>query len=178
MNSVPTIPVPDFRALFESAQGLYLVLLPDQSFTIVAVNNAYLIATMTKREEIVGRGIFDIFPDNPSDPAATRGRNLRESLERVVQTQMADAMAIQKYDIRRSDTEGGGFEKRYWSSINLPVLNETGNFVAIIHRIEGVTQSVHLKQIELEQNKVTEELKTQAASMEAEILHRSRELEE
>jgi signal transduction histidine kinase len=171
------VPGVDFRNLFESTPGLYLVLLPNASFTIVAASNAYLTATMTKREEVVGRGIFDIFPDNPSDPAATGVQNLRESLERVVQTQMADAMAIQKYDIRRPDTEGGGFEKRYWSSINLPVLNEAGNFVAIIHRVEDVTQFVHLKQIELEQNKVTEELKTQAASMEAEILHRSRELE-
>ena len=58
--------MPDFRALFESAPGLYLVLASDLS--IVAVSNAYLAATMTKREEILGRGIFDVFPDNPNDP--------------------------------------------------------------------------------------------------------------
>jgi len=57
----------DFRALFESAPGLYLVL--DPEFTIVAASDAYLAATMTKRDEIVGRGIFDVFPDNPNDPA-------------------------------------------------------------------------------------------------------------
>jgi len=28
----------------------------------VEVNTAYLRATMTKREEIMGRGIFDVFP--------------------------------------------------------------------------------------------------------------------
>lgn len=60
------LPTPDFRALFESAPGLYLVLTPD--FTIVAVSDAYLQATMTKREEIVGRGLFDVFPDNPEEP--------------------------------------------------------------------------------------------------------------
>jgi hypothetical protein len=42
---------PDFRILFESAPGLYLVLAPD--FTIVAVSNAYLRATMTTRDDIL-----------------------------------------------------------------------------------------------------------------------------
>ena len=47
---------PDYRALFESTPGLYLVL--DRDFTIVAASDAYLRATMTSREGIVGRGIF------------------------------------------------------------------------------------------------------------------------
>ncbi len=38
---------PDFRTLFESAPGLYIVLTPD--LTIVAVSDAYLRATMTIR---------------------------------------------------------------------------------------------------------------------------------
>jgi hypothetical protein len=51
--STKVSPAPDFRALFESAPGSYLVLTPD--LTIVAVSDAYLSATMTKREEILGR---------------------------------------------------------------------------------------------------------------------------
>jgi PAS domain-containing protein len=39
---------PDFRALFEAAPGLYLVL--DRELDIVAASDAYLAATMTKRE--------------------------------------------------------------------------------------------------------------------------------
>ena len=46
-------PAPDFRTLFESAQGLYLVLTSD--LTIVAASDAYLHATMTKRAEVLGR---------------------------------------------------------------------------------------------------------------------------
>ena len=59
------LPAPDFRALFESAPGLYLVLTPD--LTIVAASDAYLHATMTKRAEILGRDLFDVFPHNPDD---------------------------------------------------------------------------------------------------------------
>ena len=44
---------PDFQLLFESAPGLFLVLAPD--LTIVAVSEAYLRATMTRRADIVSR---------------------------------------------------------------------------------------------------------------------------
>jgi PAS domain S-box-containing protein len=135
---------PDFRALFESAPGLYLVLKPD--LTIVAATDAYLRATMTKREEILGRGIFDVFPDNPNDPTATGVSNLRRSMERVLQNQVSDAMAVQKYDVRRPKSEGGGFQERYWSPINSPLVGPAGEIIYIIHRVEDVTEFVHLTQ--------------------------------
>jgi PAS domain-containing protein len=95
MNPAPR---PDFQSLFESAPGLYLVLTP--GFSIAAASDAYLRATMTERAAILGKGIFEVFPDNPDDPAASRVRNLRASLERVIENKAADAMAVQKYDIR------------------------------------------------------------------------------
>src|SRR5687768_1959273 len=103
----------DFRALFDWAPDLYLVLEPD--LTIVAVSDAYLRATMTDRNKILGRHLFDVFPDNPADPTATGARNLRASLERVMARHVPDKMALQKYDIRRREEEGEGFEERYWS---------------------------------------------------------------
>src|SRR5205823_4418500 len=97
----PMLPTADFRSLFEAVPGLYLVLLPDPpQFTIVAASNAYLRATVTKREEILGRGLFEVFPDNPHDPAATGAAHLRASLRRVLEHRTPDTMALQKYDIR------------------------------------------------------------------------------
>src|SRR5207302_9083480 len=107
---------PDFKTLFESAPGLYLVLTPE--LRIVAVSDAYLRATMTKRDDILGRDLFEVFPDNPDDPGATGTRNLRASLRRVIANRTEDVMPIQKYDVRRPASEGGSFEERYWSPLN------------------------------------------------------------
>jgi PAS domain S-box-containing protein len=134
----------DFQALFDAAPGIYLVLTP--SFEMVAANEARLRATMTVRENIIGRNLFDLFPDNPDDPGATGVRNLRASLERVLRTRLPDTMAVQKYDIRRPESEGGGFEVRYWSPMNLPVLGADGEVAYIIHRVEDVTDFMRLKQ--------------------------------
>jgi hypothetical protein len=46
------------------------------------------------------------FPDNPDDPSATGVRNLKASLESVLQNRVADTMAVQKYDIRRPGIRG------------------------------------------------------------------------
>jgi signal transduction histidine kinase len=167
---------PDFKALFEGAPGLYLVLTPD--FRIVAVSAAYLRATMTARAEILGRWLFDVFPDNPEDPAADGVRNLKASLERVRQLKRADAMAVQKYDIRKPESEGGGFEERFWSPRNSPVFGDDGHITYIIHRVEDVTEFIRLKQQGQEQDKVAQELRGRAEQMEAEIFLRAREVKE
>src|ERR1700737_2632401 len=174
-TSSPSCPTPDFQALFQSAPGLYLVLTPD--LNIVAVSDAYLRATMTKREEILGRGIFDVFPDNPDDPSATGVRNLRTSLLRVIQDKAPDTMAVQKYDIRKPESEGGGFEERFWSPVNSPVFGSDKGVVYIIHRVEDVTEFVRLKQQTLEQEKLAEKLRTHAGQMEAEVYQRAAEVQ-
>ena len=157
------------QGLFESLPGLFLVLTPD--LKIIAASDAYLEATMTKREELLDRGIFDTFPDNPDDPGATGASNLRASFERVLQTHVPDTMAIQKYDIRRPD---GGFEERYWSPINSPVLGTDSRTEYLIHRVEDVTEFVRQKS---HTGSNTSGPLTRTEQMEAEIFHNSQQLQ-
>jgi two-component system sensor kinase FixL len=135
----PEMP-PDFRLLFESLPGLYLVLTPD--LRIVGASDAYLHATLTRRGDILGRHLFEVFPDNPDDPEATGVENLSASLGRVLKFRRPDAMALQKYDVRRPD---GSFEEKYWSPLNTPVLNVGGEVGFILHRVEDVTELVRLQ---------------------------------
>jgi len=163
------LPLPDFRALFDAVPGLYLVLLPDEpKYTIVAVNAAYARATLTKPDEIIGHPLFEVFPDNPDDPEATGARNLSASLCRVLATKVPDTMAVQKYDIRNPDSEGGGFEERYWSPVNSPLLNSEGQVQFIIHRVEDITDFLKAKRNAAAQARADE--------IEAELFLRTREL--
>lgn len=177
--SQPRNPEPDFRTLFESVPGLFLVLEPDAPrYTIVGVSDAYVRATMTKREQLLGRGLFEVFPDNPKDPLASGVRNLAASLERVVRIRGPDAMAVQKYDIRRPPEEGGGFEERWWSPVNSPVFGRDGQLIYLVHRVEDVTEFVRLKQARAEQQQLTRELQIRAEKMESEIFLRGEQLQQ
>jgi PAS domain S-box-containing protein len=136
----------NFQKLFESAPGLYLILKPDAPhFTILGASNAYLVATMTERSKITGRGLFEVFPDNPDDITADGTTNLKKSLKNVLRYKTAHTMDIQKYDVQRPKSKGGGFEERYWSPLNTPVLNRNNKVEYIIHRVEDVTEIMLLK---------------------------------
>ncbi|WP_052954945.1 PAS domain-containing protein [Microvirga vignae] len=123
-----------YRRLYKAQPTAHLVLAPD--FTIEEASEHYLAATMTLRQDLVGKGMFEVFPDNPADPGATGVSNLRASLERVLKTRAPDRMPVQKYDIRRP---GGEFEVRWWSPLNSPVLGPDGEIRHIVHQVEDVT---------------------------------------
>ncbi|HEX2779176.1 MAG TPA: PAS domain-containing protein [Gemmatimonadaceae bacterium] len=132
-----------FRALFEAAPTPCLVLASDD-FTIVAVNSSYLRATKTERREILGRPLPDVYPVSSTDPAVTGAASLRASLARVIATRRADTMTPQKYEVRRP-RPGAGIEVRWWSPVNVPVLDAFGAIALIIHRVEDVTDLVRLR---------------------------------
>lgn len=167
---------PDFQALFESIPSPCLAL--DPQLRVIAVSYAYASATMQRREDMLGRTMFDIFPDNPDDPSADGVRNLHASLQRVLRHKVADVMAVQKYDITRPPEQGGGFEVRYWNPVNSPVLDERGEVRYIIHRAEDITEFILLKEQRLAENRLTDSLREQAEKMEADIYARAKEVAE
>ncbi|HWI58257.1 MAG TPA: PAS domain S-box protein, partial [Bacillota bacterium] len=166
-----------FRALFESAPGAYLVLTPE-NYGVVAVSDAYLRATMTERQSIMGKGLFEVFPDAPDDLHATGARNLRASLQRVKANGRADVMAVQRYPIPRPPERGGGFEERWWSPINAPVFGPRGELAYIIHRVEDVTGYVRARQREGKLAEGLQTLESRAQSLEADIVLRAQELQQ
>ncbi|MFF4764513.1 PP2C family protein-serine/threonine phosphatase [Streptomyces sp. NPDC001292] len=165
-----TTPLIDYEALFGATPSPYLVLGPD--LVIVDVNAAYCRVTFRSRDDLIGRHIFEAFPDNPADPEADGVRNLSASLHRVLRFREPDTMAVQKYDIPVSDRPGV-FEERWWSPINTPVLGPDGRVAWIIHRVEDVTAFV-LSHGDRPQPDLA---LTERQAMEAELYARARELQ-
>jgi len=159
----------ELSVLFESLPGLYLVLTPN--LKIVSASDAYLKATMTTREGIVGRDIFEVFPDNPNDPGTSAVSYMRASIGRVLQNATSDIMAITRHDIRRPD---GIFEVRYWNPINAPMFGVDREIKYIVHRVEDVTEFVLQKSQAADS---TAELSARVQKMEAEIFQSSQKLQ-
>lgn len=130
-----------WRQLFEGNPTNALVLTPGD-WVMVAVTDAYLATTGTSRDRLIGQSVFEVFPDPPDDPTADGVRALRASLERVVTTRTRDVMPVQRYPVQID----GRFEERFWSTVNAPVLNASGEVVAVIHRVEDITEYVRLRE--------------------------------
>ncbi|RAW00017.1 sensor histidine kinase [Pseudochryseolinea flava] len=158
----------NYQLIFESLPGMYYVLLPN--FTIAAVSDVFLRSTMTTREMLIGKALFDIFPENPEETAARGEASMRMSLQYVLDHKITHTMAIVKYDIRTPD---GKYDERYWSPVNHPVLDAHGSVAYIIHQVKDVTELMR-KQTKEER---AYQLKEIATEYEAELYQRAQEIE-
>lgn len=137
---------PDFRRIVEQTAEFILVLAPNAPrFTILAASDGYLEVTMTRREEVVGRGIFEVFPEHPDDPEATGVPQLRAALMGVIEDKEIVPISLVRYDIPHRGGQGG-FDERYWSPRNIPVFDDDGEVAYIIHRVDDVTDYVRREQ--------------------------------
>ncbi|MFE2301702.1 PP2C family protein-serine/threonine phosphatase [Streptomyces sp. NPDC059445] len=146
-----------------------MVALLTPELVFVDANDDYLSNSGRSLEQLVGRYLFDVFPDRPGDPAATGMRNLKASLRRVVETGERDSMALQRYDVQSLDRPGV-WQERYWSPVNSPVLREDGTVALVVHRVEEVTEFIRARG-GIEEG-------SRSPVLEAELFTRARELHE
>ncbi|TXS46220.1 PAS domain-containing protein [Streptomyces sp. uw30] len=157
----------DYEAIFQGLPGMVALLTPELVY--VDANADFQRLSGRTRAELVGRYLFDVFPDNPNDDTATGMRNLEASLLRVVATGERDAMALQRYDVE-DPMRPGEWEERYWSPVNAPVLGPDGKVALLVHRVEEVTELIRLRGATAGNS--------QARVLEAELYTRARELQE
>ncbi|SEM10314.1 Two-component sensor histidine kinase, contains HisKA and HATPase domains [Xaviernesmea oryzae] len=129
--------VPDFAAILHGMPQPYLVL--DAGLVIVDASDAYLALTSRTRDDIVGRGILEAFPENPDAMGTVEQGPLEVSLRHVLATRKAHEMAAIQYDIPRP---GGGFQQKFWTPVHTPVLGPDGEVKYIIQSPMDVTDSV------------------------------------
>ncbi|MEZ3180438.1 SpoIIE family protein phosphatase [Streptomyces pimonensis] len=138
MTQVPI----DYAAVYRALPGMVALLTPELVYA--DVNEAFVRGSGRAREDLVGRCLFDVFPDNPGAPESTGAHQLRASLLRVLSTGERDTMAVQRYDIE-SPEHSGHWEERYWSPVNTPVPGPDGRTALIVHRVEEVTELIRFR---------------------------------
>ncbi len=139
MTHVPggtvTEPEIDYQRVFKIAACPTAVLSPD--LIILGVNDEYLTAAGRKREDLLGRSPFDLFPDRP-DPADTGPSDLRASLEAVLASSERDVISLTRYDVE-DQGRPGVFEERYWNVFSTPLLSDNGRVMMIVLTVHEVT---------------------------------------
>jgi two-component sensor histidine kinase len=128
---------PDFAQLFEAMPGQYMIL--DRDLVYVEANPAYCASTERTREEIIGRYVFEAFP-----PTGEGGRQIEESLRRVLATGVAETVPLAAYPIPAPE---GGFRMKYWSCAHIPLFDENGEVAFVAQNAVDVTELQNLKTI-------------------------------
>ncbi|WP_242929051.1 PAS domain S-box protein [Pontibacter vulgaris] len=130
----------DFELLFTRLPGSFLVLQPNEpQYTILAISDELLQNTGKQREDVLGRGLFEVYPENPDAIAATGPASLRASLKNVVENMVLDHMPIVRYDVPDAS---GGFEERYWHANSSPIADKDGKLSYILHTTHDITDKI------------------------------------
>ncbi|MFT3693792.1 MAG: PAS domain-containing sensor histidine kinase [Kofleriaceae bacterium] len=124
--------------IFEHLPNAIMVL--DRNLCYVAANAAYLRATGTTLETLLGTYVFDSFPDDPAAPS-DNVKLLRASFERVLVTGKLDEIAALRYRVRHEP--GGPQFERVWSCRHTPICDVQG---VVEYIIQETTEITHLEQ--------------------------------
>lgn len=141
------LPGEDYKAIFNNSPATMLIIDIDAPFyTILDVNSAYLSATNTKREDLVGKSVFGVFPANPTDEVSKNIERTIFSFEQAILNKVPHVMSNYRYDIPIPGTTE--FEERYWTTSNTPVMDENGDVAYFIHSPSNVTELYKLAERE------------------------------
>ncbi|WP_432032943.1 PP2C family protein-serine/threonine phosphatase [Streptomyces antibioticus] len=157
----------DYAAVFRALPGMVALLTPDLVYA--DANDDFLRLAGRTRDQLLGRYIFDVFPENPNDAAAAGRRETEASMLRVVASGERDTMALLRYDIE-DPARPGVWQEHYWSPVNAPVLGPDGKVTLVVHRVEEITELIRARGNPGDDDR--------ARVLEAELYTRARELQE
>lgn len=121
---------PDFEAVFASLPVAFMIL--DRELRLVGANQAYLAVTGARRTDVIGRYVFDAFPEAPE-----RVQRFRDAFERALAGE-ENVVAMAPFSIPSS----AGPRTIYWSCTHTPVRNGRGEVTHVIQQAQDVTALV------------------------------------
>ncbi len=154
--------IPEILKVFETIPDPYLVLSP--TLNVLTASDAYLTLTSSDRQEVLGRDVFEIFPDTDHLLQAHFSKNLKFSLQKVIDTRRPHQMDL--LPITWLLSQNTKSEVQYWQSVNTPVLDEEGALLYILHQVNDVTEQFNNLQ----------QLKNQLAQKQTDFLKADSEL--
>jgi two-component system sensor histidine kinase VicK len=150
-----------FQAFFESSPRSLVMKADEPYFTILAVSDQYLHLVHKERHDLLGKGLFEVFPGNQADPSEQF--SVAASFHRVITKSQRDELPIFKYEIFSPET--GELETFYWSNLNEPVLNEQGKVAYLINSTINITEQI------VQQNALKEAFAQVAALQREQVLY-------
>ena len=129
----------DLAAAFDASPNPYTLLTPDLRFA--GMNTAYLEVVGARREDLLGRPLFEMFDSGPTDSGRENARQLRASFERVLQEDRRDHLALIRYAIPVTGPDGATtLQERFWSATHTPIHDGDGRIVYILQHTTDITE--------------------------------------
>jgi PAS domain S-box-containing protein len=132
----------DFRA-YEAAPGISVIVVPDPPvYTLVTASDDFLRVTGLARNEVAGKGFFEILFTSMDDPDLRAKENLEASFRNIIKNHKQHALPTQTYGLSHVD---GTYSQRHWKISNAPIIYG-GEVQYIIHSATDITDLIATQQ--------------------------------
>lgn len=132
----------DLVTAFNASPNPYTIL--DAQFRYAGMNPAYLEATQSRREDLIGRNLFEVFDGGNSAGV----EELRHSLNEVLATGEPHLMPLVHYPLTFRDANGKAvLQDRYWSATHTPIKDSEGRVTHILQHTQDVTDTLNLRRL-------------------------------
>jgi hypothetical protein len=132
-----TVAITHFRASTLGSPKLGMALDPGPGLRIIDVNETFVRESLQPRANLIGRPLFDTFPDNPDDPTADGMSALYASLRMAALSGEAQVMPAQRYDVQNTQ---GVFVTRYWRVVNTPIFDRDHRLAYLLQEVERLEE--------------------------------------
>jgi PAS domain S-box-containing protein len=126
----------DYQHLFRSLPENFLLMAPDA--TVLDNTDSHVAVSLKPREDVVGRTLFEAYPSVDKN----EGDVIFDSLAYVRHHLQPHTMPLIRYDLQRTEEQGGGFEELYWQATHFPILDGEGKLQYILQRTQDVTEQL------------------------------------
>lgn len=147
----------DFRRLMDYLPSPFMVM--TRHYIPIYANEAYLALVHRSWEDMVGRDIFESFPEKPR-----RMKKIKDYFKRT----LAGEKTVMDKEYYSIPTLNGGIETRCWQSIQLPYFDKDGEVTHIIQQAVDVTEEeAQRRQTELLSRELDHRVKNMFAVIQA-----------
>ncbi|MBU2018872.1 MAG: PAS domain S-box protein [Bacteroidetes bacterium] len=121
-----------------SSHPIFLLNTDDPFFTVLDANQSFLDISNRKVTELIGKGIFEVFPENPENTNTLNQHSIRAALYGIIEGKPKDVVDEFRYDIQSEDKSA--FLTRYWQTTLSPIKDKTGKVQFILVEPVDITQ--------------------------------------
>jgi two-component system sensor histidine kinase VicK len=129
--------------VFERSAACMLVKADPPNFTIAMASDAYLQLTGLKRDDLVGKHAFTVFPDRDDDPSGAI--TTKQAILQTIATKNKVEIPEYSYSIVHPVTRV--MEEFWWASTFVPIFGEQGEVEYVLGTAIDLTEKVKSRQL-------------------------------
>ena len=122
------------EAVFDAVPAA-LLLIRASDFVMLDANQAYLQLVGLPAEQLIGKRVFDVFPNSPTNEGQDQEGDLRALMEQAIRDRERVGVDEFRYDIQIENR----FEVRWWTACETPIVDADGVVTHLLHSTEDVT---------------------------------------